>query len=277
MLKEDHNSSVAEAFSRKALVYDAFGEDHPNLSRMRQKVRLHTLTNLCPGDRILELNAGTGADAAYFAALGFQVHATDLSPGMVAAIEQKRTSLGLQGRLSVQLCSFESLDQLGGRSFDYVFSNMGGVNCTVNLKQVACGVDHILTTGGRVTWVVMSPICLWELAQIFRGDFSTATRRLHPRGSLAHVEGMHFMTWYYPPRQVISAFGKGYHLLRMEGLSVFTPPADHKSFPIHHPRMYRWLRRMDDLLADRNPFNRWGDFYIITLEKSRRFIPDAGG
>ena len=266
-LKEEESLTVAEAFSRKSQVYDAFGEDHLNLSRMRQKVRHHALAHLRSGDRILELNAGTGTDAAYFAGLGFKVHATDLSPGMVAKIQQKITSLGLEDRFSAQLCSFDSLEQLGSRSFDYVFSNMGGVNCAHDLSRITRGVEKLLPPGGRVTWVVMPPICLWELAQVLRGDFSTALRRLHPHGTLARVEGMRFMTWYHPPRGVIKAFGKGFRPLQLQGLSVFTPPADHKSFPGHHPRLFSWLRWTEDLLADRYPFNRWGDFYILTLEK----------
>jgi ubiquinone/menaquinone biosynthesis C-methylase UbiE len=266
-LVQDHTTAVAEAFSRKARVYDAFGEDHPNLKRMRQQVREHTLEHLRSGDQILELNAGTGADAAYFASLGYCVHATDVSPGMIDEIETKIVDFDLGGRLTTQLCSFEALEQIQRGPFDFVFSNMGGLNCAVDLSIVARGIDRLLVPGGRITLVVMPPICPWELAQALRGDLDTAVRRLRPGGTLANVEGVRFMTWYYPPRFVMRAFGKGFRLLRLEGLSVITPPADHKAFAHHHPRLYRWLSTLDDRLAGRYPFNRWGDFYIMTLEK----------
>jgi ubiquinone/menaquinone biosynthesis C-methylase UbiE len=265
---EEHTAQVAEAFSRKSQVYDAFGEGHPNLTRMREKVRRHILSFLQPGDRILELNAGTGLDAAFFASLGYSIHATDLSPGMLASIEQKITALGLEDRLSAQLCSFEDLEKLAGRSYNYVFSNLGGVNCTPDLHRLASAVEQLLLPSGRVTWVVMPPVCLWELAQLLRGHFSTALRRLQPHGTLANVEGLHFTTWYYPPGHVLKCFGTRFRLLHIQGLSVFTPPADHKYFPIHHPSVYKRLCQVDQLLADRYPFNRWGDFYILTLEKS---------
>ena len=58
-----HWRQVAEAFSRKALEYDAFGTDNPNVTRMRERVYAHLDALLTPGARILELNAGTGADA----------------------------------------------------------------------------------------------------------------------------------------------------------------------------------------------------------------------
>ena len=63
----DHFDRVAAAFSRKADEYDAFGDDHLNLARMRRKVYDHVLRFVCPTDRLLELNAGTGIDAAFFA------------------------------------------------------------------------------------------------------------------------------------------------------------------------------------------------------------------
>ena len=75
---------VAEAFSRKAAVYDAFGEDHENLTRMRRKVRDHISALLPVGSYLLELNAGTGLDATAMVQRGYRVHATDISPGMVA-------------------------------------------------------------------------------------------------------------------------------------------------------------------------------------------------
>ena len=236
---------------------------------MRQKVRLHVLANLHPGDHVLELNAGTGADAAYFAGLGYRVCATDIAPGMLVEIENKIAGLGLADKMTVQQCSYDSLVKVQGGPFEYVFSNMGGLNCAADLARVARSIETILAPGGRVTCVIMPPVCLWELAQALRGDFRTAMRRLRPGGRLASVEGVQFTTWYYPPGQVSRAFGDGYRKLWLAGLSVFTPPADHKAFPNHHPRLYRWLRAMDDRLADRWPFQHWGDFYILTLEKIR--------
>lgn len=265
----DPTQSIAEAFSRKARVYDEFGMDHDNLSRMREKVRTQVQLILQPGDRILELNAGTGADAAYFARLGFHVHATDLSPGMVAQIQEKVDRYDLQGKLSVQECSFLHLDRVSGGPFQVVFSNMGGVNCTRDLRRVARGIQALLSPGGYVIWVVMPPVCLWELSRALRGDFKTAFRRLSKEGVLANVEGVRFMTYYFTPDQVIRAFGDGFQPISLLGLSVFTPTADAKGYPQHHPRLYRLLRFLDDRLSDRAPFNRWGDFFILTL----RFSP----
>lgn len=262
---EQHRRAVTLGFSRKAMIYDAFGEGHLNLERMRRKVREHILRYLVPKDRVLEINAGTGEDARFFARMGFRVHATDISEAMVKRMEMKAEAGELRSRMSVQLSDYNALDQLGAGSFDYVYSNMGGVNCTGDLEQTARSTASVLAPGGRITWVVMPKVCLWELAAGLRGDFRTAARRRAKGGVIANVEGVEFRTWYYSPQQVIAAFGDGFQMLCLEGLSVFTPPADYKTFPQKHPRLYGFLCVLDDRLSNRAPFHSWGDFFILTL------------
>ena len=147
---DDHLQQVAQAFSQKAGPYDSFGESHLNLARMRRKVYAHVQRWLRPGDRILELNAGTGIDAAYFAGQGYAVHATDIAPGMLAAAAEKAASPGLRGRLTVQACSFTELSQVDGAPYDYLFSNFGGLNCAADLGIVARQVPRVLRPGGRL-------------------------------------------------------------------------------------------------------------------------------
>ncbi len=267
MVKEqDHFERVAEAFSYKATVYDEFGKDHLNLTRMRQKVYAHVLRFLRPGDRLLEINAGTGTDAAYFAGMGFSVHATDISPGMLASIEAKIEQRSLQGKLSAQHGSFTRLEKIEGGPYDYLFSNFGGLNCIDDLSLVARQLPAVLKPGGRLTWVIMPPVCPWELAQAFKGDFHTAFRRLRPGGVQANVAGIGFHVYYFTPGQVLGALGIAFRLLKLEGLSVFTPPADHKDFAVHSPRLYSLLASMDDLSASLPGVRGCGDFFIFTAE-----------
>lgn len=258
-------NAIAEAFSRKAEVYDAFGQDHPNLARMRRKVRRHVESYLQPGSRILELNAGTGSDAVHFAQRGYRVHATDLAPGMLASLQAKIEAEGLHPRLTAARLSFTDLDRLLAASFDCVLSNFGGLNCISDLRIVTRQLPRLLSPGGRVTWVVMPPICLWELATVLKGDFRTASRRLAREGTVAHVQGVHFRTYYFSPQAVIAAFDDSFKVESLKGLSVFTPPADRKGFARRHPRLFRTLTRLDDRLSDWPPFRGWGDFFILTM------------
>lgn len=260
-----HDANVAEAFSRKAAVYDAFGQNHANLARMRRKFYDHVTRVMPSGGCLLEINAGTGQDAVELARRGYRVHATDFAPGMLAQIEDKIARHDLGGRLTMQPLSFTELERVTGGPFDGLYSNSGGLNCTADLTAVTRRLPDVLRPGARVTWVVMPRICPWELA-ITPKDPRVGTRRLRRGGILAHVEGVRFMTYYYSAAAVQRAFGPRFRPVAQQGLSVFTPPADNKTFAVNHPRLYRSLARLDDLLSIRWPFNGWGDFFILTME-----------
>jgi len=262
-------TEVAEAFSRTAEKYDHFAEDHPHLASIRLRIYTHLTSQLKPGASILELNAGTGIDAVHLAQQGFRVHATDIAPGMLQRLRGKVESLRLEDRVTVQQVSFTELEQVQGGPFDAVFSNLGGLNCIPDLRPVVHSLPALLRPGGLVTWVLMPRVCLWELALVFRGDFKVAFRRLAPGGTRAHLEGLHFMIYYFTPHQALAAFGPQFIPLDLEGLCVFAPPAESKNLARQHPRLYRWLSWLDDRLARRSPFNGWGDFFVISL----RYVP----
>jgi ubiquinone/menaquinone biosynthesis C-methylase UbiE len=258
-------AAIAEAFSRTAEKYDAFAEDHPHLTRMRAKVYAQVQRSVPIGSRILELNAGTGTDAVYLAEAGYRVHATDIAPGMLARAREKAERLGLSDRLTVGQGSFTDLSQFDGGPFEAVFSNLGGLNCVPDLAPTIRQLPLVLKPGGVVIWVLMPPICLWELATIFTGQVRLALRRLSPHGTRAHLEGLHFQVYYFTPQQVIAAFGSSYKAIALEGLSVITPTAESKNLAKRFPRLYRALCWLDDRLAPRWPWCSWGDFFILSL------------
>lgn len=261
---EGHADRVAQAFSRKAAVYDAFGQDHPNLERMRRKVYDHVSAVMPAASRLLEINAGTGLDAVELVRRGFRVHATDLSPGMVSEIAAKIERYELGDRLSAEQASFTDLGGIAG-PFDGIVSNSGGLNCIEDLTLVTRQLPRLLGPGGHVTWVIMPRICPWELALTLK-DPRVGTRRLRSGGVLANVEGVRFMTYYFSAGEVRRAFGPRFRQVRLEGLSVLTPTADNKTFAAAHPGLYGRLARLDDRLSRVAPFNAWGDFYILTME-----------
>jgi ubiquinone/menaquinone biosynthesis C-methylase UbiE len=267
----DDFGPVAEAFTRKGRLYDEFGRNHPNLDYIRSKVYRHLLAYHPPGAHLLEINAGTGVDAVYLARQGIYVHATDISPGMIEALTQKVEAQGLHEWISVQQCSFTDLEGVTGGPYDGIFSNLGGLNCTNDLQAITRKLPAVLKPGAYVTWVVMPRICLWELSAALRGDLKTAIRRIKPGGTIANVEGVSFRAYYYFPKDVRRAFSQDFRYIQLQGLSVFTPPIDHKGFATKWPKLYSWLRRLEHYLADQPPFNHLGDFYILTM----RYLPTS--
>ncbi len=265
-MNEPPYTTIAEAFSLTAEKYDAFAEDHPHLSRLRGKVYQHLARMVPSGAKILELNAGTGTDAVYLAQHGYAVHATDIAPGMLARLKDKIERMDSGERLTFQECSFTNLGAVEGAPYDAVFSDLGGLNCIPDLSPVIQSLPKVLRPGGVVTWVLMPPVCLWELGLAFTGQFGLAFRRLARHGTRAHLEGRYFTVYYFTPRKVMSWFGQQYQVLALEGLSVITPTAESKNLARQHPRLYNLLSWFDDRLSTRPPWLGWGDFYILSLK-----------
>jgi hypothetical protein len=184
---------------------------------------------------------------------------------MLARLQAKAADPSLDGRVTWEERSFTDLAGVDGAPFDAVFSNLGGLNCTDDLRPVIEQLPTVLRPGGTVTWVLMPPICLWELGLAFTGQFGLAFRRLRRGGTRAHLEGRYFDVHYYTPDSVVKAFGPDYAALGIEGLSVMTPTAESKGLARRHRTLYRALARLDDAVAPRWPARAWGDFYILSL------------
>jgi ubiquinone/menaquinone biosynthesis C-methylase UbiE len=259
------DATISEAFSRTAKKYDAFADDHPHLTRMRNKVYAHVERFVPKDARMLELNCGTGIDAVELAKRGYTVHATDNAPGMLGQLPEKITRNNVDKKITFQQCSFTELDKVQGAPFDAVFSDLGGLNCIPDLSPVIQQLPNVLHPGGLVTWVLMPPVCLWEMAEIFRGHPHLAFRRFDRNGTRAHLEGLNFTVHYFTPKKVLGWFGDAYDCLMIEGLSIFTPTAESKNFAKRYTRLYRTLSWLDDRLAFRSPWRGWGDFFIITM------------
>jgi ubiquinone/menaquinone biosynthesis C-methylase UbiE len=261
---------TARGFSAMAAEYDALATGHPIVAWMRRRIMEIVESRLQPGASVLEINAGSGIDAAYLAAKGHRVLATDVAPGMLSAIEEKARAPGIDGRLTWARLSFDELSLAAGGPYDMVFSNLGGLNCTADLASVVRGLPHVLRPGGTIVWVIMPPFCPWELLQALRGHLGTAGRRLRKDGTLAHVAGDYVRTWYHSPGKVMRVLGPEYRVEELRSFCLFAPPSFF-GFSRRGGRAVRLLMRMDDALGRLPPFNRCGDFYALVA----RYTPPS--
>ena len=236
----------------------------------RERVRQFLLKYLDPGSHILELNAGTGDDAIFLAKQGHYVHATDISTGMQDRLREKVLLHGMSGFVSQELCSFTSLENLTDKGpFDCIFSNFAGLNCTGDLQKVLANFEYLLKPGGMVVLVVLPRFCLWETLMIFRGKFKTARRRFFSSGGRkAKIDDAFFTCWYYSPGFIRRALHRKFEYRELEGLCTIVPPSYIENFPEKFPRLYGWLRRMENRLKGRWPWKYIGDYYIISLQKA---------
>lgn len=274
MDKQDINIAelqAAEAFSLQSGYFDAQYESDKIIQYKRDRVRQHVLQYLQPGNRILELNAGTGNDAVFFAQKGFHVHATDISEGMQEQLAAKAGRAGLSGLISHELCSYTSLDTLKQKGpYNYIFSNFAGLNCTGEIEKVLNSFDGLLVPGGFVTLVMLPGFCLWETLLIFKGKFKTATRRFFSsKGRKAKIDGMPFTCWYYSPHDITRSLKNKFDLISLEGLCTIVPPSYIEHFAEKYPKAFSFLRKKEDKLKAKWPWRSVGDYFIITLQKCR--------
>jgi ubiquinone/menaquinone biosynthesis C-methylase UbiE len=264
-----NEQAAARAFSKQAPIFDELYASDMIIQYKRKRVRDHILQYLQPGSNILELNAGTGDDAIFFAQQGHTVHATDISDIMQNMLKEKVRRNDLKGSISYELRSFTDLKNLFNRGpYDTIFSNFAGLNCTNELPKVLRSFDHLLKPGGIVTLVILPKFCLWEFLLLFKGKFRTAFRRFSGnKGSKAHVEGEFFRCWYYNPSFVKKNLNHSFDLLSVEGVCTLVPPSYIEKFAEKHPGTYRLLKKREDRWKTKWPWKNIGDYYIISLRK----------
>ncbi|HEV2355942.1 MAG TPA: methyltransferase domain-containing protein [Puia sp.] len=265
-----NETAVAAAFGKQATKFDDYDAGNAINQYKRNRVREHVLRYLPPTGSILELNAGTGIDAVWFAQRGYRVHATDVSIGMQDKLREKVLASGLSGLITAEVCSFTDLENLRHRGpYDLIFSNFAGLNCSGDLGKVLASFSPLLRPGGQVSLTILSTFCLWEALMMFRGKFKTAFRRLLSgrNGTRCRVEGQHFRCWYYSPASVIRGLGTGFEVLGVEGLCTLVPPSYIEGFAGKHPAMYRSLRVLENKRKAKWPWRNMGDYFIISLRK----------
>ncbi|MFZ1977418.1 MAG: class I SAM-dependent methyltransferase [Bacteroidota bacterium] len=266
--RESNIEQASRAFSAQSVHFDSDEESNDILKWMRRQVYRHEEEFLQPHSSILELNAGTGIDALYFARMGHSVFAIDNASGMLDQLQKKISAQRFEDRIRYALCSFTRLQTppLPEERFDHVFSNFGGLNCIPDLREVVHQLPMFLKPGATITFVMMPRVCPWEIAQVFKGKIRLAFRRFSRNGTSANIDGHRFLSYYYSPAQVKKMFDSRFVPVKLRGLAAFSPPPYFNAFPLQYPRIYDWLIGLDERYSAQPPLNRWADHFILTLK-----------
>jgi ubiquinone/menaquinone biosynthesis C-methylase UbiE len=267
----EHEQLAAEAFDRQSSVFDKIYAENIIVAYKRKRVREHVLKFLAPESKILELNAGTGDDAIFFAQQGYSVHATDIAEGMQNNLRLKVQQHNLNDLVTTELRSFTSLGNLEQKGpYDLIFSNFAGLNSSNDLDKVLQSFPALLKPGGVATMVIMPGFCFWETTLAAKGNFKTAFRRLrYKNGTPAHIEGVHFFCWYYSPKFLIKQLKGNLELIDLEGLCTIVPPSYFEKFPHKYPTLLRQLEKWENRLKRKWPWKYIGDYYIISFRKPK--------
>jgi SAM-dependent methyltransferase len=214
---------------------------------------------------ILEVNCGTGIDAFRFAAKGHKVEATDISEAMIRECEKKK--IGNPGSVNFAVCSFEEIgDRFGGRQFDLLFSNFGGLNCLAPEKWpgFSASVARLVKPRGRFIAVIMPGFCAWEFLYFsIKGNWGAASRRLRGRGS-AHLWGKQFPVYYFSPKSLVTYFRRDFQIKNRVPIGLFVPPSYLEDWFIKHPKQLSRLVSLESKICP-GFFSGMADNFMIEL------------
>ena len=255
-----------EAFTKQSPEFDDIDEQSPIIKWMRERTYLHIKKHITQNTKVLEVNAGTGIDAFTIANWGHEVLATDAAEGMLRQLNIKKSNYKGNGNVEIQKLNFDDFGTLNQQGFNFMFSNFGGLNCLDDFTKITHHLPNVLEKGALVTWVLISPYCLWEWLFAFKGRFGLAFRRLKRRNVKAHLEGVEFPTFFYTPSEVKADFGERFELIDLEGLATFTPPPYLDWIAKKYPKFYKKLTSLDEKTSRWLLFRTIGDHFIITLK-----------
>lgn len=256
-------------FDALAPGYDADFTHRPVARWLRARVHSRLDVRFRGGQHLLELGCGTGEDAAYLAARGLHITATDASPAMLEAAQAKLAQHHRERGARVRFYALD-LNALPADGFDGpydgVYANFGVLNCVQDLPALAAWLLPRVAVGGVLGFAVMSPSCLWEIGwHAAHLDFRQAARRRRPA---------HFQTptgtltvWYPAPAALAQAFAPGFRAIHQQPLGLFLPPSALFDVVERRPRLLRRLNAWETRWSSVPRLARLADHYWIEFTR----------
>jgi SAM-dependent methyltransferase len=216
------------------------------------------------GQRILELNCGTGIDAVHLAERGIRVLACDLSSRMIELATRRATAANVAKSAVFRVMPTEDIAQLVEEGpFDGAFSNFSGLNCVEDLPLVARNLGRLLRPGAQVLICMVGRIAPCEVVwHLFHQDVKRALRRLRPLAENPRVK-----THYPPVRQITRDFAPDFRLRRWQGIGIAVPPTCMNSWAQRFPNVLTWLARADRWLTRCPAVRGLADCVLLHFER----------
>lgn len=226
------------------------------------------------GQRILEINCGSGVDAIHLAGRGVSVLACDSSPRMIEVARRRAAQAGYEHRVEFRVLATENIRTLGQgeepAQFEGVLSNFAGLNCVENLVDVAAHLVRLLRPGARAVLCLFGRFCLWEILwYMAHGRADKAFRRFRTGGVLAHLnDGVRVRVYYPSVRNIAHALAPGFRLRSVKGIGVAVPPSYLEPWARRCPRTLALLAKADRRIESWPLIRSMADHVLLTFERS---------
>ena len=265
---EDYLIHTKDSFNKISDSFDEEDRENAILQWMRNTVYEIYLSYFKKGDKLLELNAGTGIDAVYLASKGIKILATDISDEMISRLKDKIIKMNLQKMISVENLSFGEINKIDQKDFDGAISNFGGLNCINDFEKLSESLGERIKPGGKFIAVVMNSFCPWEIFYyLLKLDPSNAFRRFSKAGIDANLSEFKIKSFYFSPGEFADSFSKYFEIEKIYSHGLFTPPP--YMFGIYNKAkpLVNTFMKIDNITKNIFPLNRIGDHFIIVLKR----------
>jgi SAM-dependent methyltransferase len=223
------------------------------------------------GQRILELNCGTGVDAIHLAGRGVKTLACDAAPRMIEVARRRLSAAQDLAKVEFRILATENLGWLEDRGpFDGAFSNFAGLNCVKNLRGVARDLASLVRPGGRFVAGMAGRFVAWEIVwYLAHGNVRKALRRFQRRGVTARLaDGVTVRVQYSSVRDMTEMFAPEFKLRRWKGVGVAVPPSYLEHLAQQFPAVLNALAKADRWLGLCPLIRATADHVLLTFERS---------
>jgi SAM-dependent methyltransferase len=223
------------------------------------------------GDRIIELNCGTGIDAVFLATRGVRVLACDISPRMIELAQRRANSISTKASAGIEfrVLATENIDVLEEEGlFDGAFSNFSGLNCVEDLQAVAQKLARLLRPGARLVLCVIGRFVPWEIAwHLAHGNPARAFLRFK-KVTVGRMAEDGLVSVHYPSvRKVARIFAPGFKLRKLQGIGLTLPPSYLEYLAGKFPLILNRLVKIDRYIGHLPLIRSMGDCVLLQFER----------
>ena len=219
-----------------------------------------------PGHVVLDVGCGTGIDALFLARAGVRVVGIDASSSMIA---QARARLELDPSkelVELRVLDLREIGSLPAPGFDGIISAFASLSTIADLEVFAEQAASLLRPSGAMLLHLLNRSSLWEWLGLVRHGRFRASRRVGRDVERNFVIGGRPVRHYlYHAREAYARFfADHFRLRRAYGLGILRPPHTIRGVP---PAVVTALDRLEKPVRATRPFNDWGRFFVLELEK----------
>jgi len=269
-LRKSPTTRRVDSFDALAEEYDTHFTNSVIGQAQRQSVWRETDRWFRLGQRILEINCGTGVDALHFAARGIQVVACDASAKMIKVAARRAEQSPYRHRVDLRVFPIEEMARLNsGGAFDGVFSNFAGLNCVADLRCVAGDLAQLVRPGGKAVLCLFGRHCLWEITWYgLQGRWQKGFRRVGGKGVAAQLAPGHMVFVQYPSvRAICREFAPHFRLRHWKGVGITVPPSYLEPWAEKFAGLFRLAARVDPFLEGCPGFRALADHVVLVFER----------